>query len=86
MSIPRDKIPWYPTIDEQVCTNCGICVDFCQNGVYAVHDIRTVVVAPYNCVVGCSNCESLCTPKAIHFPDLEQFVIMLRQLRTQFGP
>jgi NAD-dependent dihydropyrimidine dehydrogenase PreA subunit len=85
MSIPREKIPWYPTIDEELCTNCGICVDFCTHGVYAVEDIRTVVVTPYNCVVGCSGRESQCTLGAIHFPEMEQFVQTLRELRARYA-
>ena len=85
MSIPREKIPWYPTIAQELCTNCGVCVDFCPHQVYAVVDIQTTVTAPYNCVVGCSNCTSQCTPGAIRFPDMEQFVQTLRQLRTEFG-
>ena len=48
MSIPREEIPWYPTIEQELCSNCGICVDFCTHGVYAVEDVRTMVVAPYN--------------------------------------
>jgi NAD-dependent dihydropyrimidine dehydrogenase PreA subunit len=85
MSVPREKIPWYPTIDEQLCTNCGVCVDFCTHGVYAVEDIRTVVTAPYSCIVGCSGCESQCAAGAIKFPEMEQFLHTLRELRVQFG-
>jgi formate hydrogenlyase subunit 6/NADH:ubiquinone oxidoreductase subunit I len=32
--IPRDKIPWYPTIDYKKCINCGKCEDYCIEGVY----------------------------------------------------
>jgi len=85
MSIPREEIPWYPTIEQELCSNCGICVDFCTHGVYAVEDVRTMVVAPYNCVVGCSGCESQCTPGAIRFPDMQDFVQTLRELRAQYG-
>jgi pyrroline-5-carboxylate reductase len=28
MSVPREKIPWYPTIEQELCTNCGVCVEF----------------------------------------------------------
>jgi ferredoxin len=24
--IPREEVPWYPTIDPEKCTSCGICV------------------------------------------------------------
>jgi NAD-dependent dihydropyrimidine dehydrogenase PreA subunit len=23
--IPRQDIPWFPTIDEKACINCGLC-------------------------------------------------------------
>jgi NAD-dependent dihydropyrimidine dehydrogenase PreA subunit len=85
MSIPREVIPWYPTIDEGLCTNCGVCVDFCPHGVYTMDDVQTIVAAPYSCVVGCSNCASLCTAAAIRFPDLEHFVATLRELRARYG-
>ncbi len=36
MNIPREKIPWYPAIDEELCTSCGNCLNFCSNGVFAL--------------------------------------------------
>ena len=85
MSVSREQIPWYPTIEQKLCTNCGICVDFCKHGVYAVEDVRTTVVAPYNCVVGCSGCESQCTAAAISFPDMQEFLVTLREIRARYG-
>jgi formate hydrogenlyase subunit 6/NADH:ubiquinone oxidoreductase subunit I len=32
--IPRDKIPWQPTIDYEKCISCGKCVEFCTLGTY----------------------------------------------------
>ena len=86
MSIPREKIPWYPVIDEDLCTNCGTCVEFCSNGVFALDDIHTKVVAPYSCVVGCSACESQCESQAIRFPDKKELVTVLRELRARYAP
>ena len=85
MSIPRDVIPWYPAINEELCTDCGVCVEFCPHGVYRVDNGRTIVTAPHNCVVGCSNCESLCEPRAIRFPDMEAFAATVRALRAKYG-
>ncbi|MGK2907830.1 MAG: 4Fe-4S dicluster domain-containing protein [Desulfuromonadales bacterium] len=31
--IPREKIPWYPTIDTEKCSGCRTCIDFCRNNV-----------------------------------------------------
>ena len=83
-NIPRGEIPWFPTLDESLCTNCSVCVEFCAHGVYVLDDIQTRVVAPFNCVVGCSACESLCTSGAIQFPDIGEFMMKLHELRAQY--
>jgi len=86
MRIPREEIPWFPTIDSDLCLNDGICVDFCSNGVFAVDDIQTKVVNPYNCVVGCSACANECPAGAITFPDTRELVEKLRELRAKYAP
>ena len=30
---PREQIPWFPTIADQLCTNCGACLDLCAREV-----------------------------------------------------
>jgi NAD-dependent dihydropyrimidine dehydrogenase PreA subunit len=84
-NIPRHEIPWFPTIDEGLCSNCGVCVEFCSRGVYLFDDAHTRVIAPFDCVVGCSMCETLCTPGAIQFPDMGEFMLKLHELREQYG-
>ena len=76
---PRREIPWYPTVDLEKCTGCGVCYDFCPHGTYGWDDERDQpeVTNPYNCVVGCSNCRPQCPVEAIEFPPLS----MLRQFR-----
>jgi formate hydrogenlyase subunit 6/NADH:ubiquinone oxidoreductase subunit I len=36
--VPRDKIPWYPTIDYEKCVSCGKCVEYCTLGTYAFEE------------------------------------------------
>jgi NAD-dependent dihydropyrimidine dehydrogenase PreA subunit len=86
MNIPREEIPWFPAIDEDLCTNCGSCIEFCANGVFALDDVQTRVVAPYNCVVGCSACASECESQAIRFPEKQELVKALRELRAHYQP
>jgi ferredoxin len=31
---PRDKIPWYPTVDQSKCIGCGVCLN-CGRNVFA---------------------------------------------------
>lgn len=56
LGIPREKIPWYPVINPDLCTNCGACINFCANEVFSPGDSSPEVINPMNCVVGCSAC------------------------------
>jgi NAD-dependent dihydropyrimidine dehydrogenase PreA subunit len=69
--IPREEIPWYPTINPDLCTGCSTCVDFCKNDVLELDEAagKSQVKNPYNCVVECSTCAKLCPEKAISFPE-----------------
>lgn len=71
LGIPREEIPWYPTIDAVKCTGCRACVDFCRNDVLEFDEAAgtTKVKHPFNCVVECSACERLCPEGAITFID-----------------
>jgi NAD-dependent dihydropyrimidine dehydrogenase PreA subunit len=70
--IPREEIPWYPTIQAELCDGCNICLEFCSFGVYEYDDgtNKVRVENPFNCQVGCSMCASKCKPRAILFPPL----------------
>ena len=82
-SIPREEIPWNPTIDSDKCTGCGICVDFCQHGVYELKEDCAEVSNPTGCIVGCTGCLGKCPEGAISFPDMKEFAEVLRKLRAE---
>ncbi|MGC9399270.1 MAG: ATP-binding protein [Anaerolineae bacterium] len=66
---PRETIPWFPTVNEDLCDGCGRCLDLCGQKALAPTDNGKVWVAdPFACVVGCSSCANICKPKAITFP------------------
>ncbi len=69
--IPRQDIPWYPTVDEDACINCGLCYVTCGRLVYEMDDEKrkAVAVEPYRCMVGCTTCANICPTDAIHFPE-----------------
>ena len=80
--IPREEIPWFPTVDKKKCTGCQVCYNFCSHQTYAWDDKEnvSVVANPYNCVVGCNSCESQCPAGAISFPSLE----VLKEVREKY--
>jgi NAD-dependent dihydropyrimidine dehydrogenase PreA subunit len=67
---PRDKIPWYPTVDQSKCIGCGVCLN-CGRNVFAWQGGKPLVARPYECVIGCTTCANLCPAWAISFPDIE---------------
>jgi len=70
--IPREKVPWYPTVDVTKCKGCKEYYNFCRHRVYSWDGEvnKTKVENPFRCVVGCSTCQGLCEENAISFPPL----------------
>lgn len=79
--IPREQVPWFPTIYEDLCDGCRKCIEFCPYDVFEWDEERDMplVVNPLNCVVGCSSCADTCPLDAIGFPPHS----MLETLRGQ---
>ena len=67
--IPREEIPWYPTVDAATCIGCTLCYVTCGRLVYEMVENKAVAVRPYNCMVGCTTCATVCPVEAISFPD-----------------
>lgn len=78
--IPREEIPWFPTIDVEKCIGCRECITICKNGVLAFDETKkkSKVVNPYNCVVECRTCARLCPVDAISFPDAAKFTAFIK--------
>lgn len=83
--IPRDKIPWFLSIDPALCISDQECLNFCHNNVFAMDDAsgKVVVDRPLNCVVGCDSCAQIFPGQAITFPDKDELRATLRRLRTE---
>ncbi|MDR3685175.1 MAG: ferredoxin family protein [Geothrix sp.] len=69
--IPRQEVPWYPTVDAQACIGCELCYVTCGRAVYDIRDRKAVATRPYACMVGCTTCAMVCPTDAIHFPNRE---------------
>lgn len=85
LKVPREKIPWFPSIDTGRCIHDRECIDFCKNSVFDWDDALgvPVVARPYNCVVGCDACARICPSEAISFPPMDEFKATLRRLIAQ---
>jgi NAD-dependent dihydropyrimidine dehydrogenase PreA subunit len=83
--VPRERVPWYPTVDAALCIGDRACVDFCKNDVYGWDDDHShpIVVHPYSCVLGCNACMELCPTGAITFPTLGDLRETIRRLRAE---
>ncbi len=88
LGIPRKLIPWYPTIDEELCSSCDICVKACKHDTYAYSEKsgRVVVADPYCCEVYCESCRFQCPVGAISFPDRRAIKLVIKELRQQYPP
>jgi len=87
--IPRNKIPWYPTIDYEKCFGCGKCVEYCKLRTYVSEEKdgkkRPVVRNPNNCVVLCSGCDAICPAGAIKHQSKRQTREVIKNLRKNYS-
>jgi NAD-dependent dihydropyrimidine dehydrogenase PreA subunit len=83
--IPREKLPWFPTINYDACISDLECLNFCPHDVFAWDQDtgRPIVAHPYRCVPGCESCGETCKAQAISFPSKEEFRATLRRLREE---
>jgi len=81
--INRADLHWNPTINTQICQNCGICESCCKHGVYSSQNGSVEVINPTHCVVLCNNCESQCPHHAISFPNRTTCLKEIRDLRKK---
>lgn len=86
--IPRNKIPWYPTIDYEKCVTCGKCVEYCHMKVFETQEDegkqKTIVSTPNGCVVTCTGCDTICPTRAIKHPSKKEFLTKIKELRKEY--
>lgn len=84
----RDKFPWFPKIDYELCLKDLDCLNFCQHEVFEWDPVgrKPIVAHPYGCLPGCSSCADHCKMNAITLPTGEEIRCALRRLRRQHVP
>ncbi len=86
MGVPREKIPWFPTIDYDKCNYCMECDKFCPHRVFERRESeerKLVVANPNNCVVFCRACAKTCGPDALAFPEKPAIIAMIKTIRAE---
>ena len=66
----KEHLPWYPTVFEAKCNECGECLKVCPRGVldWDPEKTKVLVVEPYECAPGCQFCARACASRAIVLP------------------
>jgi NAD-dependent dihydropyrimidine dehydrogenase PreA subunit len=85
MGVPREKIPWFPTIDYSKCDFCMECDKFCPHQVFERREgeVKLVVANPTNCVVFCRACAKTCGPDALSFPNKQEIIELIKRVREE---
>lgn len=82
---PRQKLPWFPTINYKLCRSDLGCLLFCSQEVFDWEKGtgRPIVARPYNCVPGCDQCAQDCVTGAVTLPSKTKLRSMIRKLRAE---
>lgn len=84
---PRERFPWYPTINCQGCLRDLECLNFCPANVFD-WDPATgapIVARPLDCIPGCNSCAENCKGNSITLPGKKAVAAALKRIRSEEG-
>ena len=83
----RERLPWFPTINYEVCLFDLECLNFCPAGVFDWDPAtsKPVVARPFDCIPGCRSCAQNCKAKGISLPGKKQVAAALKRIRAEDG-
>ena len=90
MSIPRsrrERFPWFPIINADVCLADLDCLNFCPAAVFDWDPAtgKPVVARPFNCIPGCRSCAENCKGRSISLPGKKEVAAALKRIRAEDG-
>ena len=83
----RERFPWFPTINCEVCLCDLECLNLCPAGVFDWDPKtgRPVVARPLDCIPGCRSCADHCKGKSISLPGKKEVAAALERIRAEEG-
>jgi NAD-dependent dihydropyrimidine dehydrogenase PreA subunit len=83
----RERFPWFPTMNCQVCLRDLECLNFCPADVFDWDRAtgRPVVARPFDCIPGCRSCAENCKAKCISLPGKKEVAAALKRIRAEDG-
>ena len=83
----RERFPWFPIINSQVCLRDLECLNFCPAGVFEWDRAtgKPIVARPFDCIPGCCICADNCKAKGISLPGKKEVVAALKRMRATDG-
>jgi NAD-dependent dihydropyrimidine dehydrogenase PreA subunit len=82
---PRERLPWFPTINCKVCLSDLECVNFCPARVFDWDPAtrKPHVARPFDCIPGCRSCAENCKAKGISLPGKKDVAAALKRIRAE---
>jgi NAD-dependent dihydropyrimidine dehydrogenase PreA subunit len=83
----RERFPWFPIINGDVCLSDLECLNFCPAAVFDWDPAtgKPVVARPLDCIPGCRSCAEKCKAKGISLPGKKEVAAALKRIRAENG-
>jgi NAD-dependent dihydropyrimidine dehydrogenase PreA subunit len=83
----RERFPWFPTINCEVCLADLECLNFCPAGVFDWDPAtgKPLVARPFDCIPGCRICAENCKANGISLPGKKEVAAALKRIRAEEG-
>lgn len=83
----RERFPWFPTINYDVCLADLECLNFCPAAVFDWDPGtgKPVVAHPFDCIPGCRSCVEKCKASGISLPGKREVAAALKRIRAEDG-
>jgi len=83
----RERFPWFPILNSDVCLADLECLNFCPAGVFDWDPAtgKPTVARPFDCIPGCRICAERCKAKGISLPGKKEVAAALKRIRAEDG-